>query len=113
VVIALVLENGVDAGEESAEVEEAGRGDHAAVRLDQVLQGAEDVEDAEVGVADALRRPCGHCIDSLTTLVFCCRSVSIFFFQFQVFKALANTKHTYRSKHILTIKNIFFTSVRP
>ena len=53
-VVRLVLQNCVDAGEKSSDVEEAGGGHHLGVGLDHALQGSKDVEDGEVRVANAL-----------------------------------------------------------
>jgi len=56
--IRLMLQDCVDSGEESTDVEEASGGHHLGVWLDHVLQGSQDVEDCEVGMADALWKTC-------------------------------------------------------
>jgi len=53
-----MLQDCVDSGEESTDVEEASGGHHLGVWLDHVLQGSQDVEDCEVGMADALWKTC-------------------------------------------------------
>ena len=59
----LVEDHGVDPGEESADVEEAGGGHHGLVLLQDGAKDAAKVQASVVGVADALNE--GHGLNEL------------------------------------------------